>query len=188
MAVYCMNHVQHDIAVWARWKGLQCTSKPLHQEQSNEPDLFNSRCDNHPTHPHHLADSKESLKTLNEGTAVKNSYKMSAQAACSGTMAANYNSPLFNCQPLYKLLFVYYGTKQCISVEPATEYGTNWVQTELRFYCPLCFLIRLSFHSSCKLLKRELRSYFYLNVQSVPRSKHFPFLLYKQFSQCCIGK
>jgi len=50
MGVYCMNHV-HDIAVWARWKGLQCKSKPLHHEQSNEPDLFNSRCDSHPT-PH----------------------------------------------------------------------------------------------------------------------------------------
>lgn len=107
MGVYCMNHV-HDIAVWARWKGLQCKSKPLHHEQSNEPDLFNSRCDSHPTPPHLLADSKESLQTLNEGTAFKNSYKMSSQATCSGTMAANYNnSPLFNCQPLYKLLFVY---------------------------------------------------------------------------------
>ena len=126
----------------------------------------------HP-HPHPLEDIKESLQTLNEGKAVKNSYKMSAQAACSGTMAANYNnSPLFNCQPVYKLLFVHCGTKQCISVEQATEYGTNWVQTELSFYCPVCFLIRLSFYSSCKLLKRELRSYLYFNIQSVPRSKH----------------
>jgi len=91
MAVYCMNHVQHDIAVWVRWKGLQCKSKPLHHEQSNELDLFNGRCDSHPT-PQPLVDSKKSLQPLNEGTAVKNSYKMSAQAACSGTMASHYST------------------------------------------------------------------------------------------------
>jgi hypothetical protein len=28
----------------------------------------------------------------------------------------------------------------------------------------------------------------YINSQSVPRSKHTPSLLYKPFSQCCIGK
>jgi hypothetical protein len=74
------------------------------------------------------------------------------------------------------LLFVHYGTKQYISLEQATEYGTNWFQTELRFYCPLCFLVGLSFYSSFKLLKREFKTYFYLNIQS-----------YRAVNTVCLG-
>jgi len=88
--------------------GRSCSAKANHCTMNNQTNLICSTAAVTDT-PHPLADSKESLQTLNlhrprapglvqpfnESNAVKNSYKMSAQAACSGTMAATYNnSPL----------------------------------------------------------------------------------------------
>ena len=118
---------------------------------------------------------KPLTKAWQSRTATKCPHKLRVPARWQRIITTAHSLPLlFNCQPLYKLLFVQYGTKQYISVEQATEYGINWVQTELRFNCPLCFLIWLSFYSSFKLLKGEFKTYFYLKIQSVPRSKHNP--------------
>jgi hypothetical protein len=70
-----------------------CSAKANHCAMSNQTSLICSTAAVTGT-PHPPGDSQASLQTLNEGNAVKNSNKMSAQAACFGTMAANYNSPL----------------------------------------------------------------------------------------------